>query len=109
MEFFFSFFSSFAHANVNHFNNHGENDGKVDVALWYFLVKTFEKKHKADKDQETQRQHFHGRMSVNKITDFAGENNHDTNGKDNGHNHDDNLISQSDCRQDRVKRKDDIK
>ena len=103
------FSSSVSHADIDHLNAHGKDHCKVNITFWNILGQTLEEDHKSDKYQKTQGKHFHRRVFMDKVADPSGKDDHDADRDNNRNDHDNNVFSKSDGREDRVERKNDVK
>src|SRR4051794_2803599 len=63
-------------ANIQHFDRQRERHGEVDVSLRHLVVKALRDEHRADRQQEGQRQHLDRGMRGHEISDGAGEQHH---------------------------------
>src|SRR5690606_10142850 len=89
--FFFMFYScvaeALAHADVDHFHEHREGHGEVDVTLWYVDVEALHHQHEADHHQEGQGQHLQSRVFVDEGADGACREQHHDDGHHDGNDH----------------------
>ncbi|SSM17899.1 Uncharacterised protein [Klebsiella pneumoniae] len=73
-----------------------EEHGEIDVSLRHMDVEAFQHQGKADEDQKRQRQHFHRRMTVNKIADGSRGEHHHPHRDHHRRHHDEQMIRQAD-------------
>src|SRR5688572_15898712 len=97
MEFdFFDFFALLPELHVQKFDRHGKAHGKIDITFWNMLSESLRHEHGADENEETQREHFYGRMPVHKGTDLIHKDQHDNHRQDYRGNHHADLFHHSD-------------
>src|SRR3546814_9247515 len=66
-----------ADPQVDHFDEHRERHRRVDVALRDVLAEAVGDQHKADHDQEAQREYLHRGVALDELADGPGEREHE--------------------------------
>src|ERR1043165_117650 len=85
----------FPHPDIHHLHKERECDGNIDDLLVHVLVESFEYQYRTDHQEERKRQHLNGRIIVDEITHFTGEQDHDHHGNDDRKDHDEQVHHQS--------------
>ncbi|ABV15265.1 hypothetical protein CKO_04204 [Citrobacter koseri ATCC BAA-895] len=85
-----------------------EEHGEVDVPFRNVYIETFQNQGKADQNQERERQHFYGRVAVNKLADRARREHHHADGNHNCRHHDKQMIREAHRRDDGIKAENNI-
>ena len=107
-------FLFFRHPQVEHFDEHREENREIKVAFGHFAVRQmaqmrrFRDQHEADQEQKRHAEHLDCGVVVDKFRDRAAEKHHDDHAKDNSKNHDPQIIGQTNGCQDRIERKNDV-
>jgi hypothetical protein len=81
-----------------------EGHGGVDIALGHMHAEAVGDQHRADHQQEAQRQHDDGRILVDEVRQRVGGQQHAQHGEDDGDHHDRHVIGHADRGQDGVDR-----
>ncbi len=68
------------HADVEHLDKDREGHGEIHITFLEVNVKAFSYQGGADQQEEGKRQHFHGRVVADKVTDCAREDHHEADG-----------------------------
>src|SRR5688572_22070101 len=82
--------------DIQNFHADRERHREVNVPFGDFLVESFQHQSKADQNQKAERQHFQGRMFLDKGADASRENQHENHRDNDGNNHHGNVVSHAD-------------
>src|SRR5436190_8957010 len=99
---------TFAQAQIDHLDEHGEPHREVDIALRHFNVESLGDEHHADHQEKRERQHFDGRMPRDEMMDPARHRHHEDHGQHDRHRHDADVLYHADGGDDRVEREHDV-
>src|SRR5690606_24581523 len=89
---------------VQHFDDHGETDSRIQVALGHLEAKAFRNERKADHQKEAQAQDYHRGMRVHEAGEGLGGQQHDGHGDDDRRHHDFQVIDHPDSGNDGIER-----
>ena len=72
-----------------------EEHGEIDISFRNVDVETFQNQRKTDQNQKRERQHFHRRVAIDKLTNRASSKHHHAYGNHHRRHHDKQMIGQT--------------
>jgi hypothetical protein len=94
--------------DVEHFDARREGHRGVDIALGDTDSEAVSDQHRADHQQEAEREHHDRRVPVDEVGERIGGHQHHQDREDHRDHHDRQMVGHADRRQDRIDREDDV-